>query len=122
MRTPYGDTPVDANNNIRAIRKAKGLTLEDLATALKTTPQTVQRWELEGNLTVKKLHEVAAALGVAPAELLPGLPQLTERQQTLVELFERMTAAEQETVGRMVRSLAEKDEQEPFEVRRHASK
>lgn len=121
MRTPYGDTPKDANNHIRAIRKAKGLTLEHVAARMKTTPQTVQRWEMRGDLSVKKLNELAAVLDVAPAELLPGKPQLTERQQTLLELFARMTPAEQDTIGRLARSLAEKDEQTPFEARKTGS-
>lgn len=122
MRTPYGHIPADANNHIRAVRNAKGLTLEDVAAGMKTTPQTVQRWEMEGNLTVKKLAELAALLGVAPAELVPGIRQLSDREQLLLDLFDRMGSSDQNTLGALARTLAEKDQQEPFEVRKTGSK
>ena len=122
MRTPYGHIPADANNHIRAVRTAKGMTLEDVADAMNTTPQTVQRWELEGNLTVKKLVAVAAFLGVAPAELLPGIPRLTAQEEALLALFRRTDARDRDTLGTLARTLAERGGQETFEVRKTGSK
>ena len=58
---------------IREVRRAKGLTLEDVATRCDppTTPQTIGRLEC-GTRTVslKWLHRIAAALDVAPADLV----------------------------------------------------
>lgn len=57
---------------IRAHRKRKGMTLKQLAEAIGTTPQTVQRVETE-NMTVSLvwLDKIAAALNI-PAHALLG--------------------------------------------------
>ena len=60
---------------IRAVRRAKGMTLDDVAKACTppTTPQTVGRLET-GTRTVSVgwLNRIAAALGVDAAELVTG--------------------------------------------------
>lgn len=61
------------DNRIREIRQAQGLTLADVAArcAPPTTPQTIGRLETGARaLSVRWLTRVAAALGVAPAELV----------------------------------------------------
>lgn len=60
-------------NRIRDIRKAKGLTLADLAAACQppTTAQTIGRLETGmRQLSVGWLNKIAAALGVDPASLM----------------------------------------------------
>ncbi|TAD74284.1 MAG: XRE family transcriptional regulator [Sphingomonadales bacterium] len=60
-------------NRIRDIRKAKGLTLADLAAACDppTTAQTIGRLETGmRQLSVGWLNRIAAALGVPPASLM----------------------------------------------------
>ncbi len=60
-------------NRIRDIRKAKGLTLADLAAACSppTTAQTIGRLETGmRQLSVGWLNKIAAALGVPPASLI----------------------------------------------------
>jgi transcriptional regulator with XRE-family HTH domain len=60
-------------NRIRDIRKAKGLTLADLAAACQppTTAQTIGRLETGmRQLSVGWLNKIAAALGVPPASLI----------------------------------------------------
>jgi transcriptional regulator with XRE-family HTH domain len=61
--------------NIRAIRKQRGLTLQQLADSVGTTPQTIQRLET-GNMSVSVdwLQRIAAALELTPAELLAPSP------------------------------------------------
>lgn len=117
QRTPYGDVPANANNNIRAIRKAKGLTLEELATALETTPQTVQRWETKGDLTVKKLTEVAAVLEVTPAELLPGGLELSAEEQALLARYRRASRTDQRSISALAYVVTERDGPD-FEIRK----
>lgn len=57
--------------SIRAIRKQRGLTLQQLADAVGTTPQTIQRLET-GNMSVSVdwLERIARALTLTPADLL----------------------------------------------------
>jgi transcriptional regulator with XRE-family HTH domain len=57
---------------IREIRKARGFTLLQLANAVGTTPQTMQRLET-GNMTVtvEWLDKIGRALGLKTYDLLP---------------------------------------------------
>lgn len=58
-------------NNIRSIRKAKGLTLEQVADAVGTDARTLQRIETQAmRLSDKWIFPIAKALSVEPAELL----------------------------------------------------
>jgi DNA-binding XRE family transcriptional regulator len=58
---------------IRELRKLRNLTLQQLADAIGTTAQTVQRLETD-NMTVSLdwLEKIAAALNLSIASLLPG--------------------------------------------------
>lgn len=61
------------NNRIRAVRKAKGLTLAELGKRARppTTAQTIGRLETgERKLTLDWLEKIAGALDVQPLELL----------------------------------------------------
>ena len=59
------------STSIRAIRKQRGLTLQQLADLVGTTPQTIQRLET-GNMSVSVdwLERIAKALSLTPADLL----------------------------------------------------
>jgi transcriptional regulator with XRE-family HTH domain len=64
-------------NSIRAVRRAKGLTLDDVAARCTppTTPQTIGRLETgTRTLSLDWMNRIAAALGVDAAELV-RLPQ-----------------------------------------------
>jgi transcriptional regulator with XRE-family HTH domain len=57
-------------HRIAVIRRAQGLTQEDLAERLQTAPRNVQRIEAGQNLTLRTLERIARALDVEPSELL----------------------------------------------------
>ena len=66
---------------IREVRRAKGMTLDDVARACRppTTPQQIGRIEVgTRRVSVEWLNRIAAALGVEAADLvrLPGRPDL----------------------------------------------
>ena len=74
-------------NRIRDIRKAKGLTLADLAAACDppTTAQTIGRLETgTRQLSLVWMNRIAAALGVEPASLMRAGP--AETAQIVAEL------------------------------------
>lgn len=74
-------------NRIRDLRKAKGLTLADLAAACEpaTTAQTIGRLETgTRQLSLGWMNRIAAALGVDPASLMRG--EAGERAQIVAEL------------------------------------
>jgi DNA-binding XRE family transcriptional regulator len=57
--------------SIREIRKQRGLTLQQLADQVGTTPQTIQRLETGSmSVSVDWLERIASALKLAPADLL----------------------------------------------------
>lgn len=65
--------PRHAPNRIKELRKARGLTLAELARRAGTTNQQVSKLELgQIRLSVDWIDRLAAALGVAPAALLPA--------------------------------------------------
>lgn len=75
------------SNRIRDIRKAKGLTLADLAAACAppTTAQTIGRLETGmRSLSLAWMNRIAAALGVDPASLMRA--EAAARAQIVAEL------------------------------------
>ena len=76
-------------NRIRDIRKAKGMTLADLADACDppTTPQTIGRLETGmRNLSIKWMDRIADALGVDPQSLVRG--EDTQTPKVVAQLTE----------------------------------
>lgn len=65
------------DTSIRAVRQAKGLTLQDVAERMGTTAVTVSRWEREPQrVTIPVLTNLAVALGCTREELLGGCKPL----------------------------------------------
>lgn len=60
------------SNNLKALRKERHLTLEELARRLGTSKQTIQRYEngIIANVPPEKIEKLAEALAVTPAELM----------------------------------------------------
>ncbi len=65
-------------NNIKRRRLEKRLTLEDLARAIGTSKQTIQRYEsgVIGNIPSDKIEAIALKLDVSPAYLM-GWEEMT---------------------------------------------
>jgi transcriptional regulator with XRE-family HTH domain len=59
---------------IKQLREARGWSQEHLAEVAGLSPRTVQRIEAEGNASPESRMALAAALGVAAAELGPSSP------------------------------------------------
>ena len=57
---------------LKELRKARGLTLDALATLVGTSKQTIQRYEtgVISNIPPKRVEELALALGTTPGELM----------------------------------------------------
>ena len=57
---------------LKELRKARGLTLDALATLVGTSKQTIQRYEtgVISNIPPKRVEELARALGTTPGELM----------------------------------------------------
>ena len=60
------------SNNLKKLRKERGLTLDDLARALDTSRQTIHRYEngIISNVPPEKVAKLASALGVSPSSLM----------------------------------------------------
>ena len=57
---------------LRQLRKEKKMTLDDLARALGTSKQTIQRYEsgVIANIPPEKIEALASALGTTPSALM----------------------------------------------------
>lgn len=82
---------------LRALRKAKGLTQEEVAEQLFLSPKTVSRWESGAGLPdINIISGVAALYGVTVDEILQG-EKKTDRSENLTEQTKRLkTTAERE--------------------------
>ncbi len=60
------------SRRIGEVRRAKGLTQDEVAERLGTATRALQRIEAGQNLTLYTLARIAAVLGVGPEELLVG--------------------------------------------------
>ena len=61
-----------SGEEFRDLRKSKGLTLKDVAKALHTTEQTINKYELEvvRNIPLDKIEKLANLYGVSPAYIM----------------------------------------------------
>ena len=73
-------------NNIKAYRKNKGFTQEELADLLSVTPQAVSKWESENGLPdVSMLIPLAQILGVSTDALL-GYDSMSENEELITRV------------------------------------
>lgn len=76
-------------NRIRSLRKARGWTLSQLATAVGMTTGHVQKLEVgERELTLPVMERVAVALEVSVADLLPAsLGGLSDKERRIIDTY-----------------------------------
>lgn len=116
-RKPYGAIPSDANNFIRVFRMQLGMSMEELGEKLGTTGQTVQRWETTGKVNVDELPRIAAILGVAPADLVPGGIDLEPDEAQLLEWYRGLSPKDRRSINVLARDLSEREAVD-FEARK----
>ncbi len=89
--------------NIKDFRKAKGLSQDDLASAIFVTRQTVSNYETgRSNPDLDMLQKIADALGVEVLWILYGVPAAPEKQASkkkTIKLFFFLTVSFVLTVG-----------------------
>ena len=68
------------SKNIKRLRKARGLTLDELAAKIGTSKQTIHRYEngIISNIPSEKVELLAAALSVTPSELMGWSDQIPD--------------------------------------------
>jgi transcriptional regulator with XRE-family HTH domain len=95
-------------NRIRELRKARGLTLKELARRVDTSNQQISHLETgKRRLTVGWLERIATALDCHPLELLDeGLHLRNERERALVELYRGLSEEQQDAFFEAVAALA----------------
>lgn len=92
-------------NNIKAFRKNKGFTQEELADLLSVTPQAVSKWESESGLPdVSMLIPLAQVLGVSTDALL-GYDSLTENEEIIARVKETIKGMKSSDEGRAEKAL-----------------
>ena len=91
-------------------RNARGWSQEQLAAAIGTTQQTVQRWETgQTDPQVSKVAAISAALGVTMSYLLgvdsqtSAMQTLTEEEQQLVSLYRNSNPQGREAIMAVAR-------------------
>ena len=79
-------------NNLKALRKERHLTLEELAKRLGTSKQTIQRYEngIIANVPPEKIEKLAEALAVTPAELMGWSESKPEAEGVLPLAFKKV--------------------------------
>lgn len=108
-RGPYSSPRPDNRLRIRFKRIEAGLTQEQLAEAVETSQATVARWERgEVDLSVKKLLEIAEALGCAPSELIDNGDGLSDHERDHIR-FMRDNPRERKIIEATVQALREPD-------------
>ena len=91
--------------NIKAFRKNKGFTQEELADLLNITPQAISKWESESGLPdVSMLIPLAQVLGVSTDALL-GYDSITENEEIISRVKETVTSIRGEEKDRAKASL-----------------
>ena len=115
---------IHVGKTMRIIRKAKGVSQEDLATALEVTFQQIQKYEMGRNrVSASKLFAAGLALDVPPGAFFEGLEGVSGTAMSpryvdflfedggpeIAASFQKLTPAQRKTVAALVVGLAEEN-------------
>jgi transcriptional regulator with XRE-family HTH domain len=110
---------INFGNQLRNIRRTKGLTQEDLAKLLKTSQRMIAHYEKEDNSPrIEKVKEFANALKVPIEELIGEKPKEKKEKKEedvsfkimkKVRVIEKLPVRDQKAIFRLINSLAEKN-------------
>lgn len=104
----YNAARPGVRNRIREHRLAAGLSIEDLAERVGVSPGAVQRKETGlRSVTVDELETFAAALNVAPADLVPGGIGLSDEEFGLIGKLRTMSERDRRAVQNLAEDLTE---------------
>jgi transcriptional regulator with XRE-family HTH domain len=101
-------------NRIAEIRKARGLTLQEVATRASTTNQQISHLERgRRKLSYEWMERLASALSCQPLDLVHHSPEaasgcepvLSSREQDLLKLFRSLRDEEQEALWLAIQSM-----------------
>ena len=112
------------SQRIKALRQDRGLTLEQVANEVGVGKSTVRKWEtgMIANMRRDKIASLAKALKTTPEYLMgwetsadpvttkkdsPDKPQLTEGEEMLLDLFNKVPEDKQQLVLQMIRAALE---------------
>jgi transcriptional regulator with XRE-family HTH domain len=95
-------------NRIKEWRKARGLTLKQLADRVSTSNQQISHLEKgRRRLTLDWIERLAAALECHPSDLLGDAAQpRNERERAMIELFRGLSEEQQEAFLKATAALA----------------
>ena len=108
----------EMSKRIKDLRKEKGLTLEQVAKVVGVGRSTVRKWEtgMIANMKRDKIASLANAIGTTPAYLMgwkedtplekqktPNKQELTEGEQMMLDLFNKIPEDQQPMVIEMIR-------------------
>lgn len=101
------------NENIKAFRKQKDLTLEQLAKKCGTTKQTIHRYETGEvkNIPYDMIVSLSKALDVSCADLMgweTEVPKVenVEAHIELIRLYDKLTPEQQKAILQTMRTMA----------------
>lgn len=97
------------DNRIRELRKAQGLTLQELAERVNSSNQQISQLESgRRRLNVDWLESLSVALGCHPMELLYDKAMAkTEQEEAMLELFRGLSAEQRDAFLKATTALAQ---------------
>jgi transcriptional regulator with XRE-family HTH domain len=103
-------------NNLRKIRKLRGLSQAHVADALGTTGATISRHENgKVDIQLSDLARYAALYRCTFGELLDNAPLLDDRDRATIQGYLRLLPASKGTVADVIHGLAKGDMKSPVE-------
>ncbi len=98
-----------AENNLKNIRKAKGLTLEDLAALVGFDRGTISRHESgKRNLTIDIIRLYSDALQCSAADIIGDETVYTPHEQAIIDVMSKLSEQNKELVLQLATGLIEK--------------
>lgn len=102
--------------NLKEIRLKRGKTLEDVASYLHTTPQTIYKYEsgIIKNIPIKKIFQICNYLNVHPSSVIDVLEEgdmdslvLSISEQLMLEEYRELTPLAQNAIDQLIHNMVD---------------